>query len=118
MDLRTTDYLLFVGMAYFVIKQLLNIINKRSDSPPEIVRVHDESEIIFRQNMMQQHTGMTEALKALSDANKQTVDKLQEISVILVGIDRVGQSTNNKVENIKNDMILVKDRVDNLVQNS
>jgi len=92
-DLKSTDYFIAVTMAYFIIKELLKIISKKSDPDQS----KDQIGIEHRRQMMNQNEKIMEGLQG-------TVSALQTIKAI-------SQSTNNKVDIIKDDMILVKDRI-------
>ena len=98
-DLKSTDYLIALAMAYFVIKELFKVINSKKNAPTEIIRVTDESELEFRRQAAVEH--------------KEMIGVLQKINTELIGNSAVSKSTNQKCENIKENMIIVKDRIVN-----
>jgi len=100
LDMKSTDYLLALAMAYFVIKECFKIIsNKKHNGPIEITRVTDESEIQHRTHMMNQHEKIMEGL----------TDSIQ----ILNGISAVTKSTNEKCGRMEKSIIIMEDRIVN-----
>jgi len=97
MDLKTTDYFLFVAGAYFVIKELIKLLGKKNkDDSAQVIRVTDEAELQYRQSMMVQHDKIVQCL--------------QGMTVSLAEISLVSNSTNDKCENIKENVSIVIDR--------
>lgn len=97
--MKPTDYLLGMALAYMVIKELFKLVREKKESPSEMIRVTDESELQYRQSMMAQHDKITECLI--------------DVSKNLAGIATVGKSTDEKCEKIKENTIIIKDRISN-----
>ncbi len=91
-SLKSTDYLLALALAYFVIKELISLIRIKIENKGESVvqtSAADETEILYRQNMMTQHRKMIEALTTC------------------VGFSK---SIHQKVDSIEKDVVIIKDR--------
>jgi len=90
LGLKSTDYFIIVGMGYFIIKELLKLLNKKDDKK-------DEASLENRRQQAEQHSKNIEL-------------QSQQIT-ILNGIAAVTKSTNEKCEGMKESIILIKARV-------
>lgn len=89
----TNEKMIALGLAIYVIKELIGIIKSLANMKTKPVAGStktDESELLYRQQMMTQHERMTEALTTCVAVTK---------------------STNEKCEKIKTDVIVIRDRV-------
>ncbi len=91
MDLKSTDYLIAIALAVYVIKQLIEIIKNKKEQTPSKNNDTNESEILYRQSMMAQH---------------------EKMIVALTGIVAVTKSTNDKCGNMEKDIIVIKERTE------
>ena len=98
-DLKSTDYLIALAMAYFVIKELFKMLNNKKNEPLTITRVTDESELEHRRQMMDQHAKMIEVLNTNINIGQ--------------GIEAVGKSTNEKCARMEKSLIIIEDRIVN-----
>lgn len=95
-DIKTTDYLIAVGVLIYVIKELLGIIkkNKSDGSDKKSDDSNNTSEILYRQSMMEQHEKMIIVLNNIAGIVKDTNSKCGHMETNLAIIkDRTAQKT-------------------------
>lgn len=88
-NFKPTDYMLALGLAYFVIKELFKLLGKKKDV--------DGKENFYSGLIMKQH--------------EKIIDRLEDIGATLQTISAVSKSTNDKAQLIKDDCIAIKERL-------
>ena len=85
---KPIDYMLALALAYFVIKELFKLLSQKKD---------DTKASFYSGLIMKQH--------------EKIIDRLEDVGATLQTISAVSKSTNEKTQAIKDDMIVLKERI-------
>lgn len=89
-NFKPTDYMLALALAYFVIKELFKLLGKKQEQEKSPVNFY--SSLIMKQH-------------------EKIIERLEDVGTTLQTISAVSKSTNEKTQIIKDDCIIIKERL-------